>query len=98
MRRYAQRHPNDRKGDTRKRKRKSFVNFGAARAAFPCIFAFELIQQLLDRQSGTARSFFLFLVELFEADRQRAFDHVDTVMDLVKVEWVFRVALLVTRP
>src|SRR6476659_325485 len=98
MRRNTQRHTNDRKSHARERKRKSFVDFRATGAAFPCVLALELLQQLLDRQSGTARPFFLFLVELFEADRQRAFHHVDAVVDLVQVEWVFRVALLVTRP
>ena len=98
MRRHTQRHANDRKSHARERKRKSFVDFRAAGAAFPCVLALELLQQLLDRQSGTARSFFLFVVQLFEADRQRAFHHVDAVVDLVEVERVFRVALLVTSP
>src|SRR6476660_6731121 len=97
MRRHTQRHAYDRKSHARERKRKSFVDFRPAGAAFPCVLALELLQQLLDRQSGTTRSFFLFFVQLFETDRQRAFHHVDAVVDLVEVEWIFRVALLVTR-
>src|SRR5215211_5364737 len=98
MRRHPQRHANDGKSHARERKRESFVDFRAAGAAFPCVLALELLQQLRDRQSGTARTFFLFVVQLFEADRQRAFHHVDAVADLVEVERVFRVALLVTSP
>src|SRR5436190_2785895 len=98
MRRHTQRHANDRKSHARERKREAFVDFCAAGAAFPGVLALELLQQLLNRQRGTARSFFLFFVQLFEADRQRAFHHVDAVADFVKVEWVFRVPLLVTSP
>src|SRR4026208_250414 len=98
MLRHTQRHANDRKSHTRERKRKSFVDFRAAGAALPRVLALELLQQLFDRQSGTAWSFFLFLVQLFEADRQRTFHHVDAVADLTEVQRVFRVALLVTSP
>src|SRR6185503_19639346 len=98
MRRHTQRHANDGKSHARERKRKTFVDFGAAGAALPRVLALELLQQLFDRQSGTAWPFFFLLVEFFEADGQRAFHHVYAVADLVKVERVFGVALLVTSP
>src|SRR4029077_16392363 len=98
MRRHAERDADDRKCHARERKRKAFIDFRAAGAAFPCVLALELLQQLLDRQSGTARSFFLFLVQLFWGGMQPALPTVDAVADLVEVERLLRVALLVTSP
>src|SRR3982751_6134708 len=98
VRGHTKRHTDDSEGDARERKRKSFVNFGAAGTALPFVFAFQLLQQLCDRQRGTAWSFLLFLVKFFQTDWQCAFNHVDPVAHLVEVKWVLRVALLVTRP
>mgnify|MGYP003694177861 CR=1 FL=1 len=88
VRRDTQRHSDYCEGHTRKRERKPFVYFGAAGAALPFVFAFQLFEQLLDRQRGTARPFFLFLVKLLETDRQCAFDHINSVPNLSQVGWV----------
>src|SRR6266513_5741245 len=97
VRRDTQRHSDYCEGHTRKRERKPFVYFGAAGAALPLVLACQLFDQLLDRQRGTARPFFLFVVKLLETDRQRAFDHINSVPNLSQVGWVLFVALLVTR-
>ena len=56
-----------------------------------------MLQQLFDGQRRSARSLFLFVVKFLEADRQCAFDHIDSVAYLSQVGRVFRVALLVAR-
>ena len=56
----------------------------------------QLIDQLRDRQGRATWSFFLLLVELIKADRQRSFRHVDAVMNFAEVVWTLLVPLLVT--
>jgi hypothetical protein len=56
-----------------------------------------LLEQLLYRQSGTAGPFFLLLVQLFEADRQRAFRHIDSVPNLPQVQRILFVPRLIAR-
>jgi hypothetical protein len=48
MRRDTKRYPNNREGNAGERKGKAFVYFRPAGAAFPLIFALELVEQLLD--------------------------------------------------
>src|SRR6266516_1988006 len=97
MRRDAKRNSDYRERNTCKRKRKPFIDFGAAGTAFAFVLAFQLLQQLFDGQRRSARSLFLFVVKFLEADRQCAFDHIDSVAYLSQVGRVFRVALLVAR-
>src|SRR5215510_4153726 len=96
MRRYTERHTNDRERHAGKRKRKAFVDLRAAGAALALVLAFLLLKQLLDRQRRAAGPFLLFLVQLFKADGQRAFHHVDAVADLVETERILGIALLIT--
>src|SRR6266496_4222814 len=97
MRRDAKRNSDYRERNTCKRKRKPFIDFGAAGAAFAFVLAFQLLQQLFDGQRRSARPFFLFVVKLLEADRQCAFHHIDSVAYLSQVGRVLWVALLITR-
>src|SRR6185369_6310441 len=76
MRRDTKRHSNDRKGNAGERKGEALVYFGLAGAAFPSVFTLELVEQLLDRQGGTARPFFFLLVQLVQAYRQRSFHRI----------------------
>ena len=55
-----------------------------------------MLEQLLDRQRGTARPLFFLFVKLLEADRQRAFSHVDAVADFAQVVRILFIALLIT--
>src|SRR5260370_37419505 len=62
MRGHTERHTNNCKCDAGERKRKPFVYFRSARAALPFVFAFYLVEQLLHRQCGTARSCLFFFI------------------------------------
>ncbi len=61
------------------------------------VFAFQLLEQLLNGQRGTVRLSLFSFIELVQTDRQRAFRHVDAVADSPKIGRVFFIALLITR-
>ena len=93
----TKRHPDDCKRNTGKWKGKAFVYFRAAGAAFLAVLALQLLKQMLYRQSGTAGPLFFLLVQLLEADRQRAFRHIDSVPNLPQVQRILFVPRLIAR-
>jgi len=89
MRRHTQRHANDRKSHARERNEKRLL-ISVRLALRSRVFSLLSCSSncAIDRAERLGR-FFLFVVQLFEADRQRAFHHVDAVADLVEVERSF---------
>src|SRR5207237_10443425 len=96
MRGHAEWHTYQGKGDAGKWKRETLVQLRSTGAALSFVAALQLIDQLRDRQGRATWSFFLLLVELIKADRQRSFRHVDAVMNFAEVVWTLLVPLLVT--
>src|SRR5437016_11787780 len=97
MRGHAERHTDQGERDAGKWKRETLVQFRSTGAALAFVAALQLIDQLRDRQGRATWSFFLLLVELIKADRQRSFRHIDAVMNLAAVVWTLLVLLLVSR-
>ena len=56
-----------------------------------------MIDQLGNRQSRATRSLLLLFVKLVETDWKSSLSHADAISNFAKIEWIFFVALLITR-